>query len=37
LVVDALSPAQLEQMRDISQHILERIEPDAVWPPVRDS
>jgi DNA-binding MarR family transcriptional regulator len=37
LVVDALSPAQLEQMRDISRHILQHIEPDAVWPPVRDS
>jgi DNA-binding MarR family transcriptional regulator len=33
LVVDALSPAQLQQLRDIGERILQRIEPDAVWPP----
>jgi DNA-binding MarR family transcriptional regulator len=33
LVVDALSPTQLGQLREISELILRRIDPDAVWPP----
>lgn len=33
LVIDALSPAQLQQLRDIGERIMRRIEPDAVWPP----
>jgi DNA-binding MarR family transcriptional regulator len=33
LVIDALSPAQLQQLHDIGERIMRRIEPDAVWPP----
>jgi DNA-binding MarR family transcriptional regulator len=33
LVVDALSPSQLRQLRDIGTRILRRIDPDAAWPP----
>lgn len=33
LVVDALSPAQLRQLREIGECILERIDPDALLPP----
>jgi DNA-binding MarR family transcriptional regulator len=33
LVVDALTPAQLESLREIGEAIMKRIEPDAVWPP----
>ena len=33
LVIDALSPAQLHQLRDIGELIMQRIEPDAAWPP----
>jgi DNA-binding MarR family transcriptional regulator len=33
LVVDALSQEQLQQLRDIAERIMQRVEPDAVWPP----
>nr|WP_233625433.1 MarR family transcriptional regulator [Actinoplanes sp. ATCC 53533] len=33
LVVDALSPTHLRQLREISELILRQIDADAVWPP----
>ena len=32
LVIDALSPVHLGQIREISERILRQIDPDAVWP-----
>jgi DNA-binding MarR family transcriptional regulator len=33
LVIDALSPAQLRQLREIGEVIMRRIEPEPAWPP----
>jgi DNA-binding MarR family transcriptional regulator len=36
MVIDALSPTQLRQLRDIGKRILHQIDPDAAWPPPRE-
>jgi hypothetical protein len=36
VVIDALSPTQLRQLRDIGKRILHQIDPDAAWPPPRE-
>jgi DNA-binding MarR family transcriptional regulator len=33
LVIDALSPAELRQLRDLGNRILDHMEPNALWPP----
>ncbi|MEU8893975.1 MarR family transcriptional regulator [Streptomyces sp. NPDC048442] len=33
LVIDALSPADLRQLRDLGHRILDRLGPDGLWPP----
>jgi DNA-binding MarR family transcriptional regulator len=33
LVIDALSPADLRQLRDLGNRILDHMDPDALWPP----
>jgi len=33
LVIDALSPSDLQQLRDLTNRILDHLDPDALWPP----